>query len=111
MQMATEESVAIMKEYYDKTLKLKYNEDKDTQAMLDLIHDRIESPFESVLVRLVMTGAATLPGAPYKGAAMFNMIYDDAAGNKNEFTSTYAKHYDGWCKNLTRLLEIFENLR
>ena len=110
MQMATEESVAIMKEYYDKSLKLKYNEDKDTQEMLDLIHDRIESPFESVLVRLVMTGAATLPEAPYQGEAMFNMIYNDAVGNKNEFTSTYAKHYEGWCKNLTRLLEIFENL-
>ena len=111
MQMATEESVAIMKEYYDKTLKLKYNEDKDTQQMLDLIHDRIESPFESILVRLVMTGAATLPDAPYKGTAMFTMIYDDAAGNKNEFTSTYARHYEGWCKNLQRLLEIFDSLR
>ena len=42
---------------------------------------------------------------------MFTMIYDDAAGNKNEFTSTYARHYEGWCKNLQRLLEIFENLR
>ena len=108
--MASEESVDIMKEYYDKSLKLKYNEDKDTQAVLDLVHDRIVTPFELAVAELVVSGGANLPGAPYTGSAMHHLMFADAEEQKNSFSSTWAASYDGWCKNLECLLGIFEEL-
>jgi hypothetical protein len=110
LQKASEDSVSIMKEYYDKSLKLKYNEDKDTQDVLDLIHDRIVSPFELIIARLVVSGGQYLPGAPYSGAEMFNLIYSDAKEQKSSFASSWAAAYDGWCNNLEHLIGIFEEL-
>ena len=110
LQKASEDSVAIMKEYYDKSLKLKYNEDKDTQEMLDLIHDRIVSPFELIIARLVVSGGTYLPGSPYQGTELFNLVVADAKENKTAFASSWAAAYDGWCNNLDHLLGIFENL-
>ena len=100
----------IMKQYYETTLKLKYNEDKDTQAMLDLIHDRIVTPFDLIIARLISSGGAGLPDAPYQGTEIFTMVYNDALENKTAFASSWAAAYDGWCKNLDRLVEIFEEL-
>ena len=110
LQKASEDSVAIMKEYYDKSLKLKYNEDKDTQAMLDLIHDRIVTPFELIITRIVCSGGQYLPGAPYSGGEIYNMVLADAKEQKNSFASSWAAAYDGWCKNLEHLIDLFENL-
>ena len=109
MQLANETSVEVLKEYYEKTLKLKYTEDADDKAMIDLIHDRIVSPFELIIARLVVSGGAYFPGAPYGGAEMFNIVLD-AAKNGN-FSSTYSKGIDGWKKNLTRMEEIFDELQ
>ena len=109
LQMASEESVDIMKEYYDKSLKLKYNEDKDTQAVLDLVHDSITTPFEIVVARMIVAGSG-LPSAPYSGTLMHHMVFADAEEQKNSFASSWAAAYDGWCKNLDRLVEIFEEL-
>ena len=110
LQKASEDSVSIMKEYYDKSLKLKYNEDKDTQEVLDLIHDRIVTPFELIISRLVVSGGQYLPGAPYSGTEMYNMVHVDAKEQKTSFASSWAGAYDGWCKNLEHLLDLFENL-
>ena len=110
LQKASEDSVEIMKQYYEKTLKLKYNEDKDTQAMLDLIHDRIVTPFDLIIARLISSGGVGLPDAPYQGTEIFTMVYNDALENKTAFASSWAAAYDGWCKNLDRLVEIFEEL-
>ena len=110
LQKASEDSVSIMKEYYDKSLKLKYNEDKDTQEVLDLIHDRIVTPFELIIARLVVSGGQYLPGAPYSGTEMYNMVHADAKEQKTAFASSWAAAYDGWCQNLEHLLDLFENL-
>jgi hypothetical protein len=110
LQKASEDSVAIMKEYYDKSLKLKYNEDKDTQAMMDLIHDRIVTPFELIITRIVVSGGQYLPGAPYAGAEIYNMVLADAKEQKTSFASSWAKHYDGWCNNLEHLVALFDEL-
>ena len=99
-----------MKEYYDKSLELKYNEDRDTQEIIDLIHRSVGSPFESNLVRIIVSGNY-IPGAPYKGVELFTMIHDSAVDQKNSFSSDYAAGYDGWCKNLEALLAVFEELR
>ena len=110
LQKASEDSVEIMKEYYDKSLKLKYNEDKDTQDVLDLIHDRIVSPFELIIARLVVSGGSYLPGAPYTGTEMFNLVVADAKEQKTSFASSWAAAYDGWCNNLDHLLGLFDEL-
>ena len=110
LQKASEDSVEIMKEYYDKSLKLKYNEDRDTQEMMDLIHDRIVSPFELIIARLVVSGGSYLPGAPYTGTEMFNLVVADAKEQKTSFASSWAAAYDGWCNNLDHLLGLFDEL-
>jgi hypothetical protein len=110
LQLASEKSVSIMKEYYDKSLKLKYNEDKDTQEMIDLIHRSVGSPFESNIVRIIVSGNY-IPGAPYKGTELFTLIYNSASAQKNSFASDYAAGYDGWCKNLEALISVFDGLR
>ena len=109
LQKASEDSVDIMKEYYDKSLKLKYNEDRDTQAVLDLIHDRITTPFDLLLAYMIVSGS-NLPGAPYTGQSMHHLIFVDAEEQKNSFSSSWASAYDGWCQNLDCFLDIFDNL-
>jgi hypothetical protein len=99
-----------MKEYYDKSLKLKYNEDKDTQMMIDLIHRSVGSPFESILVRSIFKGDY-IPGAPYRGTHLFDLILAAVESRKNSFSSDYAAGYDGWCKNLEALIAVFDGLR
>jgi hypothetical protein len=110
LQLASEKSVSIMKEYYDKSLKLKYNEDKDTQMMIDLIHRSVGSPFESILVRSIFKGDY-IPGAPYRGTHLFDLILAAVESRKNSFSSDYAAGYDGWCNNLEALIAVFAGLR
>ena len=109
MQLANETSVPILKEYYEKALKLKYTEDADDRAMIDLIHDRVVSPFDSIIARLIISGGAFLPEAPFSGTEIYNIVLyaaDDTAG----FQSSYATGSEGWKKNLIRMSEIFDEL-
>jgi hypothetical protein len=78
--------------------------------MIDLIHRSVGSPFESNIVRIIVSGNY-IPGAPYKGTELFTLIYNSASAQKNSFASDYAAGYDGWCKNLEALIAVFDGLR
>ena len=45
MQYLNEESEAVVHAYYDKGLKFKYNSDKNTRTMMDMVRDATDSPF------------------------------------------------------------------
>ena len=98
----------MLKEYYEKTLKLKYTEDADDKAMIDLIHDRIVSPFDVLIGHPVLAGGFYFSSAPYKGLEIY-FIVENAAKN-GDFISTYNSSVEGWKKNLTHLEEIFNSL-
>ena len=110
MQLANETSVEVLKEYYEKTLKLKYTEDADDKAMIDLIHDRIVSPFESNLTRLVVSGGTYFAGAPYTGKEIYTIVLEAAKGTAG-FQSSYTSGVEGWKKNLTYMEGIFAQLQ
>ena len=111
MQAANTTSAEIQVEYYEQSLKLRYNEDLDTQDMLDLVKEGITDPFDSLLARLLCFGDRYLPGAPYQGVEIYTIIADDAKKNTNNFSSTWDKHEDGWRLNLNHLVGIFEKLK
>ena len=111
MQAANTSSAEIQVEYYEQSLKLRYNEDLDTQDMLDLVKSGITDPFESLIARLVASGSTALPGAPYTGTEIYTIIAGDARNNTNTFTSTWDKHKAGWQLNLDHLISIFKGLK
>ena len=85
LQMMAEESVAVLGEYYEKTLKLKYNDDPLNKQMIDLVHDTIDNPFESVMMYYITAEAGTTIYA----------LFDTMAKNQDDsFTSSYEGKYD-----------------
>ena len=57
LQYATENSKAVLTEYYEFSLKFKYNDDPTIRSMIDLVYDCIDSPFgmwfETVIMEYV----------------------------------------------------------
>jgi hypothetical protein len=87
LQMMAEESVAVLSEYYEKTLKLKYNDDPLNKQMIDLVHDTIDNPFESVMMYYITAEAGTVIYA----------LFDTMAKNQDDsFNSSYEGKYDGY---------------
>ena len=87
LQMMAEESVAVLGEYYEKTLKLKYNDDPLNKQMIDLVHDTIDNPFESVMMYYITAEAGTTIYA----------LFDTMAKNQDDsFNSSYEGKYDGY---------------
>ena len=89
LQMMAEESVAVLGEYYEKTLKLKYNDDPLNKQMIDLVHDTIDNPFESVMMSYI-TGASDVATNIY---SLFDAI---AKNNDDSFNSSYEGKYDAY---------------
>jgi hypothetical protein len=89
LQMMAEESVAVLSEYYEKTLKLKYNDDPLNKQMIDLVHDTIDSPFESLMINYI-TGASDAATSIY---SLFDAI---AKNNDDSFNSSYESKYDAF---------------
>ena len=89
LQMMAEESVAVLGEYYEKTLKLKYNDDPLNKQMIDLVHDTIDSPFESLMISYI-TGASD-------AATNIYSLFDAMAKNADDsFNSSYESKYDAF---------------
>ena len=106
LQLLCERSEPILTEYYEKSLKLKYNDDPATRAMIDLIHGAVCTPFESLIVREICSGEFY----GEKGTEFFTLILKGARDQENSFQSSYASNFDRWEKNLETLLDIFNGL-
>ena len=106
LQLLCEKSEPVLTEYYERSLKLKYNDDPATRAIIDLIHGAVDTPFESLIVREICSGAFY----GERGTEFFDMILKSARDQENSFQSTYTANFDRWEKNLEALLDIFNEL-
>ena len=61
LQYANENSSAVLTEYYEFSLKFKYNEDPSIRSMIDLIYETIDSPF-GIWFESVIQSSVTLTG-------------------------------------------------
>lgn len=107
LQLINELSVEVLQEYYETNLKVKLVDNKETREMIDLVHDNIDSPFDSILGRHIVSGSF-IPGAT-TGDEIYNMVQNDAANQTNTFASTYANNLNRWRSNLNILLKLFND--
>ena len=106
LQMLCEYSTPILTEYYERSLKLKYSDDPATREMIDLIHDTVDTPFESLIVREICSGEFY----GERGTEFFTLILKGARDQENSFQSSYTANIDRWEQNLEKLLELFNEL-
>ena len=99
LQMQNELSVPVLKEYYDKSLKLKYNDDPLNKEMIDLVHDTIDDPFESVMMCYILGSATESSAQP------ITIIDACAKANKDTFNSDYEALYDAY---VTKFEEVYD---
>ena len=103
MQYVNEESVEILDMYYEEVLKFKYNDSKGARAMIDLAHDTVDNPFESV-IQPYICGTAN-------ATQLYEYFYADARNNKISFNSSYEKARGALQTQLDKSLAEFEKLQ
>ncbi len=90
MQAVNEASSDVLSEYYENSLKVKYNTAGDSEGgvrlMIDLVHDTVDSPFESLIVGNYLYWYAN--GGISKVAAYYHMGVD-AKNNSTDFSTNY----------------------
>ena len=104
LQYINEQSTAVLEEYYENSLKFKYTDDKETRVMIDLVHDRVSSPVDSLLVRLICS--------IYSDAKkeIYSYVLDDAQNQSASFASNYDACVDAWQIGLQKMLTIQEGI-
>ena len=103
LQALCASSTEILHEYYENTLKYKYNDDKETKAIIDLVHDSVDSPFSVLISRLVYarTSSKTL---------LWDLLTRAAENQTNSFQSDYASYYPELKSALEKLSSEFAAL-
>ena len=99
MQYANEQSADVITEYYEFSLKFKYNEDASIRSMIDLVYDSIDVPFGMQLGFMI---SANNTGAGWVG------LGEGIA--KETVASVYASEKDAYAAALRMTLEQFERL-
>ena len=103
LQVINELSTPVLSEYYEKTLKLKYNDDPLNKQMIDLVHDTIDSPFESLMISYI-TGNS--PAA----TNIYSIFQKDATNKSDSFNSSYATAYPSYKTYYDEVRSIYMNL-
>ncbi|MBQ8907452.1 MAG: hypothetical protein IJY71_02570 [Clostridia bacterium] len=107
MQAINEKSASVLSEYYEKSLKVKYNTAGDSEGgvrlMIDLVHDTIDSPFECLLARQIANFAAADGSV---GIAWY--ILKDAQGNTTSFGTNYRAAVPALISGLKQLVDLYE---
>ena len=105
LQYVNEESMEILEMYYEEVLKFKYNDSKGARNMIDLVHETIDSPFDSVI-------SAKVFGTSTTAVQFYASFQQDAVANRNStFSSTYAESRDAVQTQLDTMLEEFAKLQ
>ena len=100
MQYLNEESEAVVYAYYEKGLKFKYNDDKNTRDMMDIVRETTDSPFSW------QVGWACLD--LYQGSPALTKLY---LYNNETVSSTFQSEKDSYADCLRQVLEKFEKLQ
>ena len=103
LQYVNELSVDILDTYYEEVLKFKYNDSKGARMMIDLVHDSIDSPFDSVMSAKIFGKA---------GSQLFTYFQQDATANRDStFSSRYQSNRDAVQGELEKMLDSFNKLQ
>ncbi len=87
LQYVNELSSEVLDAYYEDVLKIEYDDDsKGARAMIDLVHDTVDSPFDSVMSDSVFAQAGE-----YGEKQLYQYFEDDAMANRS---STITSAYD-----------------
>ncbi len=105
MQYINEQSTEILDVYYEEVLKFKYNESRGARKMIDMVHDSIDSPFDSVMSINLYNRAIG------NSTHLYTSFQQDAIHNRNStFVSTYEKQREALQTALDQMIEDFEKL-
>lgn len=99
MQYLNEESDEVLYEYFERSLKFKYNESRAVREMIDFIKSKIRSPFDYVMTTYLCESSAV-------GRTVASLFQSDAAAGKISFTSNYAKNQSSYQVALRQILEV-----
>jgi hypothetical protein len=89
MQALNEKSRKVLTEYYENSLKVKYNTAGDSEGgvrlMIDLIYDTIDSPFESLITNYICNQAST----DTSNISLYSYMTQDAQTGGTQFSTKY----------------------
>ena len=94
MQYLNEESEKGVYAYYEKGLKFKYNDDKNTRMMMDIVRDTTDSPFSW------QVGWACLD--LYTGSPALKKLF---LNNNKTISSTFAVEKDAYASCLQQVID------
>ncbi len=106
LQYVNEESMEILETYYEEVLKFKYNESRGARKMIDLVHDSVDSPFDSVLSTKIFKEAL---GNESKQLYLY-FQKDADAKRDSTFSSAYAGERDALERKLAEMVADFDAL-
>ena len=106
LQLINELSSDVLHEYYENTLKLRYNDDPDCRDIIDIVHDTIGSPRVLVLAR-TLVGITKLPSGVKE---LIYAVEDQGKLNVNSFASDYESFRDAWEYSFQAGYDIFMGL-
>ncbi len=89
MQYANEESKPVLTEYYEFSLKFKYNEDPAIRSMIDLVYDTIDSPFGMQFELIILEYGNSL--TPLYEGIFYNSLSRKFDENKTAYQSALDK--------------------
>ena len=100
LQYINEQSADVLTEYYEFSLKFKYNDDPTIRSMIDLVRDTIDSPFGMHFENVILEYCDERDNE-------FNLHY---AISKNMLSSFYETWRDPYKRALEKALEEFADV-
>lgn len=107
MQMLNEESAKVLYQYYEGSLKIKYNPAAGSESesgvtdMIDLVHDTIDAPFAMMMSGVITaTNSETLKSFDFDG---------DAKKGINTVRTVYEANLEIYKKSVAERNELFNN--
>ncbi|MBP3436347.1 MAG: hypothetical protein J6K61_00360 [Clostridia bacterium] len=112
MQAINEDSKDVLHEYYENSLKVKYNtageeSESGVRLMIDLVYESIDSPFESLIVNYF---CLNIDNEQY-GYSVYTYMRHDARDNTTNFSAKYDEAVNALQTELDKLVETFNNLK
>lgn len=103
LQFINENSADVLEEYYERSLKFKYNENKTVRTMIEFVKEHIVSPFDSVM-------ALYLCDVSSQKKQLYSILQEQAIEQSNGFASSYAKYASTYELALRESLEKMEKI-
>ena len=83
MQYANEKSADVVTEYYEFSLKFKYNEDAAIRSMIDLVYETIDVPFGMQFEKIILDYGTSL--TPLYEGVFYNSLSNKFDSNKQAY--------------------------